>query len=267
MTFWLLLLVLVPLALPALLLFLALVVLFLAPYFLVISLIIAPFLIYLWSATFLPLMLFYACLTSLAGYDTKVNWFVRSYEQSDYSFCDYQKIPGTCPIVVDLDHTLAKIDFSWETWKRATLSQKIQFLWNHGIFYRDLTELFDPSGDWIGSSLRWELVELLKKESKNRQIILATGSPLIIANTVADLLGLFDAVLASQPGSFCIGPEKLRRIGEVIDGPFVYIGDSANDCCVWEAAEHKIVLLQKKNRHLVAKWKSQIPDLVVINCE
>ena len=89
-----------------------------------------------------------------------------------------------------------------------------------------------------------EVVSYLKRESAGgRLIILVTAADLRVAEAVAEYLGIFDAVLASDGSINVKGAAKAdlirRRLG---DEPFEYVGDSAADIAVWKQAAGAMVV-------------------------
>jgi 4-hydroxybenzoate polyprenyltransferase len=92
--------------------------------------------------------------------------------------------------------------------------------------------------------MRHELVEFLRGEkSKGRKLILATGSDVKIARSVADFLGLFDAVLASDGDTNLTGEKKRQAIQELVGQKgFDYVGNGWDDVPVWRAANAAIAV-------------------------
>jgi hypothetical protein len=76
-----------------------------------------------------------------------------------------------------------------------------------------------------------EFVALLRKEATaGRRLILATGADRKIALAVAEYLGLFDDVIASDGVVNLTGRAKLSAIRRVIgDAPFSYAGNDRKD--------------------------------------
>jgi 4-hydroxybenzoate polyprenyltransferase/phosphoglycolate phosphatase-like HAD superfamily hydrolase len=91
---------------------------------------------------------------------------------------------------------------------------------------------------------RTELISFLRQEkSRGAKIILATGADATIGAAVADHLGLFDHVVASDGVTNLTGAKKKEAIRQYIGGkPFDYVGDSWKDIPVWKAANHAILV-------------------------
>jgi len=111
---------------------------------------------------------------------------------------------------------------------------------------------------------RTELVEFLRREkSSGRKLVLATGADVTIAGTVADYLGLFDHVLASDGTANLTGAKKREAIEQLLGvRKFDYVGDSWKDLPVWKVANHAILV--DPSRSLSRSVKTVDPDCEVI---
>jgi hypothetical protein len=89
-----------------------------------------------------------------------------------------------------------------------------------------------------------ELLSLLRREAAaGRLLVLATGADRRVATAVADHLGLFGAVLASDGAVNLTGRAKLEAIRRMIgDRPFSYAGNERKDLAIWRAAESAILV-------------------------
>ncbi|WP_411235060.1 UbiA family prenyltransferase [Marivita sp. S0852] len=146
-------------------------------------------------------------------------------------------------LFVDLDGTLIAGDVAEESLARATrdwtaFSKAAKAYLSGGLsgLKRALADSTPP--DVTHLPYRTEVVEYIRKaKSEGRRVVLATAADKTIADAVADHLGLFDAVLATEPGHNLKGAAKLRAIQEMANGPFEYLGDSSADIPIWNAAE------------------------------
>ena len=153
------------------------------------------------------------------------------------------------PLVVDLDGTLTRTDTLAEALFRLAREQPLALI--HAAFtlrqgraafkarIARLTAL-DPST----LPLNPELIAWLREQAaRGRSLILATASDRQVAQVVADRVGLFTEVLASDGQRNLKGPAKaavlVERFGK---GGFDYVGDSRADLPVWAAARHAIVV-------------------------
>lgn len=147
------------------------------------------------------------------------------------------------PLVVDLDGTLIKTDLLVETAFQFVLSQP----WNSYKLLHWLvqgravlkSELAKKTHiDATTLPYNEELVNWLKQEKeKGRCIVLATASHILLATKVADYLGLFDDVLATE-GTINLNANDKRaalvdRFGE---RGYDYVGNSKADLTVWQSS-------------------------------
>jgi 4-hydroxybenzoate polyprenyltransferase/phosphoserine phosphatase len=91
---------------------------------------------------------------------------------------------------------------------------------------------------------REDVVDFLRQEKmKGRKLILATGADEIIASDVAEYLGLFDIVLASDGKINLTGWKKKQEIEKLLGGKgFDYIGNSVEDIPIWTSARNALVV-------------------------
>ena len=89
-----------------------------------------------------------------------------------------------------------------------------------------------------------EVLDYIRKEKlSGQQIILATASHKKTAIGVADFLGIFDGVIATDKYYNLKGKRKLDVIQDFACGQsFDYIGDSKADISIWKAARKAIVV-------------------------
>lgn len=89
-----------------------------------------------------------------------------------------------------------------------------------------------------------ELITYLRKQkSIGRRIILCTASSQILAQAVADHLGVFDEVLASNEAINLAGLTKAKVLSARYGNKgFDYAGNSQVDMTVWEAARYAIAV-------------------------
>lgn len=146
------------------------------------------------------------------------------------------------PLVVDLDGTLIRSDLLHETASLYLLRGPHRLFsvarWTVAGKARLKSELAGRSTiEFHNLPYREELVDWLRAErATGRRLVLATASDATLAQGVADHLGMFDEVLASD-GSFNLrGTNKRDRLIELYgeDG-FDYVGDTDADVPVWSA--------------------------------
>jgi len=147
------------------------------------------------------------------------------------------------PIVVDLDGTLIKTDLLFESanqfitrhpFRLATLLKWL----TQGKSYLKAQLAQDYSIDATSLPYNRNLISWLSEErQQGRKIILATASHKLLAEAVANHLGLFDEVVATE-GDINLKANKKRDllISKYGDRGFDYIGNDAADFPVWKAA-------------------------------
>lgn len=154
--------------------------------------------------------------------------------------------PDSVPLFVDLDGTLVHTDLAEEMLARGLRSGRAI---RRGVqaFARDGLSGLKRSL-WTEVGLRVDLLpynpqvlDYIKAARKaGRQVILATAADRDAAEEVAAYLGLFDAVIASEPGRNLKGAAKLQAIQDMVGTePFEYLGDSAADMPIWQAATYR----------------------------
>lgn len=152
------------------------------------------------------------------------------------------------PLAVDLDGTLARTDTLWETLFVLAREQSLGlisalFSLRHGraVFKARLVALAPPEVATL--PLNAELIAWLRDEkAAGRTLVLATATDRHFAQAVADRVGLFDQVLASDGHHNLKGPAKASALVERFgQGGFDYVGDARADLPVWAAARQAIV--------------------------
>lgn len=152
------------------------------------------------------------------------------------------------PLYVDLDGTLIASDSLWESllvvlkrrpWQvfhvlswlargkagfKAALAEEAQ-LDGEGLPYREAVLAF-----------------IRERKAGGARIILATAAHERIARSVADHLGCFHEVLATQEGLNLSGQAKAERIQAHARGSFAYMGDHTADIPVWKVAQESILV-------------------------
>ncbi|HEX4350256.1 MAG TPA: haloacid dehalogenase-like hydrolase, partial [Verrucomicrobiae bacterium] len=153
------------------------------------------------------------------------------------------------PLVVDLDGTVIRTDMMWESLalllRRNPLAIfQILFWWSRGraLLKQKLVARVqvDPAAlPYHAPFLDW----LRKERSSGRKIILATASDIQMARPVADYLGLFDEVMASD-GKTNLRQEnkRLALVKKFGERGFDYAGNSKDDLIVWRSARMAVVV-------------------------
>jgi len=178
--------------------------------------------------------------------------------------------------VVDLDGTLIASDSLLESLLRMCRLKPLGLLevpgWmmqGRALLKRRLAE----NGELDPKALpyRPRVLELIKSaREQGRPIILASACNKAIAHAVAEHLGLFDDVIASDGKTNCRDTTKLAHIREAIktlenppaDAGFDYVGDSKHDLPIWREAETAYTVDAKPSVAHAAKGKRETIELL-----
>jgi 4-hydroxybenzoate polyprenyltransferase len=171
------------------------------------------------------------------------------------------------PLVIDMDGTLLKVDSLHEAF--------IQFLSRHP--FQALRALFVlPRGpaafkaivadhvlpDVSGLPLDPTVVGIVKEaKSGDREVYLATAADRRFAECIANSMGCFDGVFASENGVNLKGQLKADRLVSSFGlNGFDYIGNSWIDRPVWRAARTALIVGADKSR--IQRLRREFPNLV-----
>ena len=151
--------------------------------------------------------------------------------------------PGEPPICVDLDGTLIAADTlrvslrmlaRRQPWRLLPAAGRV--MGGRAAFKAYVAGCILPDA----SALPWRarVIEFLRSEhARGRRLILATAADHRVASCVADHLGIFDAVIATEGRKNRRGTEKLLAIRNLLnDNEFDYVGDSSVDLPLFLAA-------------------------------
>jgi 4-hydroxybenzoate polyprenyltransferase/phosphoserine phosphatase len=153
------------------------------------------------------------------------------------------------PLCVDLDGTLIRTDSLGEAvfaLIRKNLGYALELPWwllrGKAYFKQQIAERTDIDAAYL--PYNQELLTYLKKDHTNgRQLVLATASNGIVAKAVADHVGIFSKVVASDSQVNRPGKAKAEALIELFgEKGFVYAGNSHQDIPVWAKAAGAIVV-------------------------
>ena len=182
---------------------------------------------------------------------------------------------------MDLDHTLSYTDVPYDLYKSLGFWDRAHwFIRSIGRSSVDAaalgTQYLAKSPPYI--KYRTELRSLLNLASRDRPIVLATGSPTEIANIVRNDCAFLQTALTG-----CVGADKLDAIRSMLSAQdvdptqnfqdvdhtqnFTYIGDSEHDLPVWAVARYPIVIVQNSNVHMIQHWQKIVPGLIAVSCD
>lgn len=166
------------------------------------------------------------------------------------------------PLAIDLDGTLIEGDATAMSvlglLRRSPLTAIALlpiFLWNRALFKDEVAKRYVP--DVTAFTYIPDVVAFAREQkAQGRTVVLATASHEAIATRVAEHLGCFDGVVASDRRHYRGGKGKAEALTERF-GPkgFVYAGNEARDLPVWEAAAAAILVRVPANIAAIAKQR------------
>ncbi|KQV44878.1 UbiA family prenyltransferase [Duganella sp. Root336D2] len=156
---------------------------------------------------------------------------------------------SSLPLIIDLDGTLIHTDMLHESALRTLRDKPVEVLRIPFLLARGkavLKRRLAQHGEFDATSLPYntDLLEWLRQERSNgRKLILCTASDQSIANAIADHLGVFDEVMASDGVVNLAGKNKadalVQRFGQA---GYDYAGNSHADLPVWRSARRAVVV-------------------------
>ena len=153
------------------------------------------------------------------------------------------------PLAVDLDGTLIRSDMLWESLTRlirqnplALLAVPVWWLRGRAFLKQQLAARVQVDATTLPYNepfLAW----LREQKRMGRRLVLATASDLAMARPVAEHLGLFDEVLASDGKTNLRAHAKLAALTKKFgERGFDYAGNSSVDLEVWSGSREAIVV-------------------------
>ncbi len=156
---------------------------------------------------------------------------------------------STLPLIIDLDGTLIHTDMLHESALRAVRDNPVEVLRipyflarGKAVLKRRLAQgsAFDAASlPYNTAFLEW----LRQQRSAGRKLILCTASDQAIANAIAEHLGVFDEVMASDGVVNLAGEHKAAALVERFGkAGYDYAGNSQADLPVWRSARRAVVV-------------------------
>ena len=165
------------------------------------------------------------------------------------------------PLVVDLDGTLIKTDLLIETANQFITRRPFQCVslvtWlgqGKSVLKERLAQVVQLDATCLPYNqplVAW----LQEQKAQGRRLVLATASHRLLAERVAQHLGLFDTVLATE-GSTNLKSDRKRDLLVSLYGErgFDYIGNDSADLPVWQAAHQAHVV--SRSAALIARARA-----------
>ncbi len=157
--------------------------------------------------------------------------------------------PNQVPLAVDLDGTLIRTDMMWESLVRLLRANPLAAICSFFVLLRGRAAFKQHVAarvkvDPATLPYHAELIAWLKvQKASGRKLILATASDIGMAKPVADHVGLFDDVMASDGKINLRNAAKRdalnKRFGE---RGYDYAGNSNDDLGVWPGAREAVVV-------------------------
>lgn len=158
------------------------------------------------------------------------------------------EVRGDAPLAVDLDGTLIRSDLFVEGMVRLAfgkpwLAPSLLVWLTRGRSYAKQRIFqvidFDPAAlPYDERVLSW----LNEERGKGRTIVLASACDRVAVEKVANHLGIFDAVFASDGETNLKSERKAERLAAAFPDGFVYAGNEAADIAVWRAAKRAVIV-------------------------
>ncbi len=160
---------------------------------------------------------------------------------------DHASPPSNEPLCVDLDGTLVKSDTLLDTvlvLARQSPRSLLQFprwiVQGKAAFKRNISLV--AALDAVHLPYNQPLLEVLRQQhAAGRKIYLATGADSLLAERVAEHLGLFSGVLASDGSLNLTGGNKLAAFQQRFPAGFSYIGNARPDLALLTHSVHPMV--------------------------
>ncbi len=153
------------------------------------------------------------------------------------------------PLCVDLDGTLLHGDMLWEGIVSLFRTDPLALLLIPFWLMRGMARVKEEVAkrghvDVAGLPYRGEILSFLASErQRGRIVVLATAAEIGLARKVAEHLGVFDGVYATEEGRNLRGQAKADRLcTEFGEGGYDYIGDSPADMPVWKSSRAALVV-------------------------
>lgn len=167
--------------------------------------------------------------------------------------------PSAPPLCVDVDGTLIKTDLLIESFfaliKQNPLTIFLIPLWllrGKACLKQEIARRVELDVTLLPYHPDF-LAYLQEERRKGRRLVLATSASIKFARQIADHLGLFDEVLATEDGSNLSGTAKLDRVRlRWGDKGFDYAANAKIDLSIWPHAREGILVNPKQGVHKAA---------------
>ncbi|MBL8219157.1 MAG: UbiA family prenyltransferase [Bryobacterales bacterium] len=169
------------------------------------------------------------------------------------------------PLCIDLDGTLVKTDMLFESLARLLkhkpwLILLVPFwcLLGRAALKRKLASHVSidvGSLPYNNALIAWLRVQ----KNRKRQLLLVTAADEQLAQPIADHLGFFDRVLASNGILNLKGKDKFRVLRQQVEGEFEYAGDSPADLEIWRHCHSAVTVGASPS--LLRQIRKHVPEV------
>ncbi len=182
-----------------------------------------------------------------------------------------EKYDINIPLILDLDGTLLKSDFLYETLFQYVKQNPFRFFKAVGWLISGgkvlLKEKLEKNVNYDVALFpaNEKLVQLAQYESKRgRKIHLATASNINFAKKIAKRFDFISNIHASDDKINLKGANKAKELEKNYPQGFIYAGDSEADIAIWQKAR-ALVIVGAKNSLIDKIKKIKSPDLIIKN--
>lgn len=172
-------------------------------------------------------------------------------------------------LCVDCDGTLIATDLLYEAFFLLLKQYPTGLLFLPFWLFKGKVFLKERLADhvnfnWANLPYREDVLSLINSaRSENREVVLATASPLTWATGIANHLGCFDKVVATQNGVNLSGKNKADHLISLFgEKNFDYVGDSSVDLDVWAHSANAIIVSSNKSLIDNANKKSNVIQVI-----
>src|SRR6266700_1340190 len=197
-------------------------------------------------------------------------WTVPHWKQGARSAMDERtKYLVDIPLVVDMDGTLIKADTLHEAYVQLLSRHPLQALrallmlkQGRAAFKAAVADHVLPDAGTV--PIDGAVLKAIKDaRGRGRKIYLATAADRRFAAAIADSIGQFDGVFASEGGTNLKGKAKADRLVAAFGAQgFDYVGNDASDLPVWRAA--RTALISGAPSGLVRRLKLELPGMITL---
>ena len=174
------------------------------------------------------------------------------------------------PLVIDLDGTLTPVDTLYESAIRLFSTSPLKTIYQLPLWLSrgkaaikaeiSARSAVDPA------TLPWNadvLERVNAARAVGRKVVLCTASDQDTADRIAEHLGLFDQVIASDGTRNLSGDAKARALVEAFgEGGFDYIGNASADLAVWRHAGEAIVVSNDAGLIQRARKQGKVAEVI-----